>query len=69
MADASTLRPADVHARLEALRRLWVPMDAAEADRLMTPPAEPVAFEEAVRRRLDELRALIELTRELHRRR
>lgn len=56
-----------VAARLEALRARWVPLDAEEARRLMTPVPADEPFAHAVARRLDELRALLELTRELHR--
>ena len=64
--DKIALEPAAVSRRLEDLRRLWVPMTAAEAERAMTPPPEPETFDAAVARRLEELRALIELTRHLH---
>jgi len=64
MTDA--LDPRAVAARLESLRATWVPLDAEEARRLMTPVDRVEPFPRAVARRLDELRALVELTRHLH---
>jgi hypothetical protein len=57
-----TLDPAEVLVRLDALRRSWVPTSADEAGRLMTPPPDQQPFEQAVARRLAELRALLQLT-------
>jgi hypothetical protein len=61
--------PVAVAGRLEVLRRTWVPLDADETRRLMTPPPVVEPFAVAVARRLEELRALDTLTRHLHRRR
>ncbi|MCC6621292.1 MAG: hypothetical protein IT385_08555 [Deltaproteobacteria bacterium] len=60
------LDPRAVAERLEALRRLWVALDADEARRLMTPSPTAEPFAVAVARRLEELRALDALTRHLH---
>jgi len=59
------LEPRAVAARLEALGRTWVPLPAAEARHLMTPPPSVEPFAAAVARRLEELRALDALTRHL----
>lgn len=64
------LDPEQVAQRLAALRRLYVPVSNEEARGWMEGEAAPEArgtgaaagFAEAVQRRLDELRALCELT-------
>ncbi len=61
------MSPEAVAARLEELRRLYVPMTEDEARALMTPPPEDEEpLEVGAARRLEELRALMELTRHLH---
>lgn len=65
----SELVPSLVSRRLAELREIYTPMTREEALRLMAPrPREASSFEELVQKRLDELRALSELTRHLHRR-
>jgi|GEM_PF-4645942 len=69
MARNTNRLPEDVAQRLEVLRRLYVAeSDEAARDRLIRErptPAAPV-FAVAVQARLQELRALCELTRHLH---
>jgi hypothetical protein len=68
------LDPEQVAERLEALRQLYVPVSIEEARAWLEserrPPARGTsadpAFAETVQRRLDELRALCELTQYLH---
>lgn len=61
------LDPVLVVERLAALARLYVPETADEGRaRLRAEAMAPDAFASAVARRLDELRALDELTRYLH---
>lgn len=55
----------EVAARLEVVGAKWRPLTASEARRLMTPPEVDESFEVGVARRLDELQALLELTRHL----
>jgi len=71
---SAPLDPETVALRLEALRRLVVPVTGEEARAWMEgepisearrPSADP-DFAEKVQRRLDELRALCELTNYLH---
>ncbi len=65
----SKLDAAEVAARLEELRRLYVPetIDEARIRLARERPVEPFVI--AATRRLRELRALDELTRYLHRKR
>ncbi len=63
---ASDMSPEAVAKRLERLRELYVPMTAEEVRERMEPPASTEPFEKGVARRLDELRALLDLTKELH---
>ena len=61
------LDPAAVAERLAALARLYVPETVEEGRaRLRAEAMAPDAFASAVARRLDELRALDDLTRYLH---
>lgn len=61
------LDPAAVRLRLDALRALYVPETVDEGRRRLRDEARsPAAFAGAVARRLEELRALDELTRYLH---
>ena len=68
---AGELSAADVAARLDELRRIYVAETVEEGcaglERERPLPTEP--FASAVARRLEELRALSELTTYLHRRR
>jgi hypothetical protein len=59
------LDPAQVAARLAALRELYVPVYAAEAEVWMRGERAVVPFAVAVAQRLAELRALDELDRHL----
>lgn len=62
------LDPARVAARLAALAELYVPETIEEGRaRLLADAMSPEAFADGVARRLDELRALDELSRYLHR--
>jgi hypothetical protein len=62
------LDPARVAARLAALAQLYVPETIEEGRaRLQADAMSPEAFADGVARRLDELRALDELSRYLHR--
>ncbi len=64
---ASELDPRAVANRLAELARLYRPESVDEGrDRLRADAAAPDAFASAVARRLDELRALDDLTRYLH---
>jgi hypothetical protein len=62
------LSPTAVHRRLERLREIYVPEELETARRRLeaerTRPRE--TFNESAARRLEELRALCELTRVLH---
>ena len=60
------LTPGSVAARLAWLRAAWTPLSEAEARALLETPPAPRPFAEAVAERLEELRALSELTRYLH---
>jgi hypothetical protein len=63
----SDLSPDAVAARLARLRELYVPATRAEVEgALVPPPRAPAEFAELVSRRLEELRALCDLTRYLH---
>jgi hypothetical protein len=64
---ARDLSPATVTARLARLRAAVVPMSEGEARARMEDPAgrEEGPFESAVVQRLEELRALVELTKHL----
>jgi hypothetical protein len=60
------LAPADVGRRLAALAAIYVPETVADGrDRLRADAASPDSMATAVARRLDELRALDDLTRYL----
>lgn len=61
------LSPASVAARLARLRESSRLLNEAEARALLEAPGCPRPFAEAVSVRLAELRALVELTRYLHR--
>ena len=64
------LDPREVQARLEQLRVLWRPLTEAEARARMEDPAgldRHQSFEAAVAQRLEELRALCELSAALRR--
>ncbi len=64
----SELDPRDVARRLAGLSALYVAETVAEGgERLRAEAALPANFARAVATRLDELRALDELTRYLHR--
>ncbi len=71
---SGTLDPAAVARRLDELRRLYVPETRDEARARMErdrpnerrPASTGADFAKAVARRLEELRALCELTRVLH---
>lgn len=61
------LDPADVERRLAELRELYVPETVEEGrKRLRAEAMSPEAFASGVAQRLDELRALDDLTRYLH---
>ncbi|HLT38436.1 MAG TPA: hypothetical protein VK034_19250 [Enhygromyxa sp.] len=62
------MSPAAVQARLDRLRELYVPEDLETARRRLEAerPALRETFNEAAARRLEELRALCELTQVLH---
>jgi len=60
------LDPVAVSARLRWLAARWEPEDAEAVRRRVAPPADERPFEERVAGRLEELRALLELTRHLH---
>lgn len=59
---------AAVAERLEQLRTLYEPEGESAARKRMTPPRRCETLEEGASRRLRELRAMMELTRVLHRR-
>jgi hypothetical protein len=61
------LSPELVSARLATLRELYVPETLEEARARAAPVRAPESLEQGAARRLDELRALIDLTRHLHR--
>jgi hypothetical protein len=62
------LSPAAVHRRLERLREIYVPEQLEEARARLDAdrPAARETFSQAAARRLEELRALCELTQVLH---
>jgi hypothetical protein len=62
------MAPKAVAARLDALRQRVTCMTADEARAAMTPPPAQEPFPVAAGRRLEELRALMELTGHLQRR-
>lgn len=67
---AHDLSPDAVAARLDTLRRSWIPEDERSVRSRFDPPQASTpapAFEQAVALRLAELRALLELTDHLHR--
>jgi len=66
LAHPGRLRPDDVRRRLDELRSLWTPLTADEANALMAPPPTDTPFEVLVARRLEDLRALLAMTRTLH---
>jgi len=61
------ISPEAVASRLEALRVSWVPMTAEEAAALLRPPPRKETLAEGAKRRLDELKALMDLTEHLRR--
>jgi hypothetical protein len=61
------LSPERVSARLATLRELYVPETLDEARARTAPVRAPESLEQGAARRLAELRALLELTRHLHR--
>ena len=62
-----SLHPRAVAQRLAALRDAYVPMTEAEACARLAEPACAETFARAVHRRLEELRALSDLSEHLHR--
>lgn len=61
------LSPERVAARLATLRKLYVPETLEEARARTAPVRATESLEQRAARRLAELRALLELTRHLHR--
>lgn len=64
---ARELTATEVSRRLAWLRAEYVPLSAAEARERVVPPARSESFARAVSRRLEELRALSDLSTHLHR--